>query len=128
MCFLEARERAIATLLKRAVVQARERPDVLEAERRLRAYGLGEDRRDDYRSALERALALPEDIRVIDGTRSICLAPLARRLARNYGRNRLAVQVGIEMGAIYGVQLTARHVLMCATKAKRRPSSCNPQN
>lgn len=116
--FLEAREQAIATLSKAAVDQAKERPDVQEAARKLRMYGLGEDRRDDYRSAVERALGLPEDLRVTNGTRSIGLAPLVRRLARNYGRNQLAEHVAIEMSARYGVRLTARYVMTCATKAR----------
>ncbi|RVJ12576.1 hypothetical protein [Sinorhizobium medicae] len=117
--FLKAEEQAIAALVTKAVREARASEPARAAERRFRDYGLGEDQRDDYRFAMEKQLGLPEDTRVIDGTRSIPLGPLIARFRRNFGRDDLAIEIAAEMTNRYGKPVSARHVKTCETKARR---------
>ncbi|MBD9538761.1 MULTISPECIES: hypothetical protein [Ensifer] len=119
MRFLKAQEQAIGALVTKAVREAVTSDYVRAAETRLRENGLGEDQRDDYRFAIEKQLKLPEDTRLIDGTRSIPLGQLIARFRRNFGSNGLAIEIAEKMTRRYGKPVSKRHVKTCRTKAQR---------
>lgn len=117
--FLKAQEQAIGDLVKKAAREALTSDYVRAAKTRLRENGLGEDQRDDYRFAIEKQLKLPEDTRLIDGTRSIPLGPLIARFRRNFGSSGLAIEIAEHMTGRYGIPVSTRHVKTCRTKAQR---------
>ncbi|OOG70034.1 hypothetical protein B0E45_14635 [Sinorhizobium sp. A49] len=129
--FLQLKQRAVNALVKSSVFK--QSSDVLKAASALRnrtsearkariphvlSTKEGEDLRDEYRAAREKQLRLPEDTRIVEGIRSIGLAPLVFRFRRNYGRNKVAQQVAREMADRYRVPISARHVLTCEGKVR----------
>ncbi|MDW9518098.1 hypothetical protein GOC53_19780 [Sinorhizobium medicae] len=117
--FIKRQQQAIGALARKAVDEAHASEPVRAAKTGLRTFGLGEDRRDDYRFEMEDHLGLPADPRVISGTRSIPLQyPLYRRFRQNYGRDDLAIEIAAEVTSDYGKPVSARHVKTCSTKAR----------